>query len=99
MFTETLKSKFTFRLGEVALTDLTLIEVIDLNPPFAKSDGTSTRDCFSLVFKGPRNLPLGQNTYTVEHGKLGKFELFVVPGDTNGRPGIRYGAIINRIYP
>lgn len=99
MFAENLKSKFTFRLGEVTLTDMTLIEVNDLNPAFAKNDGTSSRDCFSLVFKGPRRLPLRQDTFEVEHSKLGTFRLFIVPGERNTSAGMRYRAIINRVYP
>jgi hypothetical protein len=99
MFTENLKSKFTFRLGEVTLTDMTLIEVNELNPDFAKNDGTRSRDCFSLVFKGPSRLPLRQGTFEVEHSKLGRFQLFIVPGEKNTQAGMRYGAIINRVYP
>ena len=98
MFTDNLRTKFTFNLGEVRLTEMTLIEVNNENPPFAKIDGTSSRDCFSLVFRGPRDLPLRQGTYTLEHSKLGTFKLLVVPGDTD-RLGTRYGAIINRLYP
>jgi hypothetical protein len=98
MFTDNLRTKFTFNLGEVRLTEMTLIEVNNLNPPFAKIDGTSSRDCFSLVFRGPRGLPLRQETYTLEHSTLGTFKLLVVPGDTD-RLGIRYGAVINRLFP
>jgi hypothetical protein len=98
MFTENLRTKFTFHLGEVRLTEMTLIEVNNFNPPFAKIDGTSSRDCFSIVFRGPRGLPLRQGTYTLEHSSLGTFQLLVVPGQTD-RLGIRYGAIINRLYP
>ena len=98
MFTDNLRTKFTFHLGEVRLTEMTLIEVNNLNPPFAKIDATSSRDCFSLVFRGPRGLPLRQGTYTLEHSSLGTFQLFVVPGE-NDRSGVRYGAIVNRLYP
>ena len=98
MFIDNLKTKFTFRLGRVALTDMTLIEVEDLNPPFVHSDGTGSRDCFSLVFRGPSDLRLRQDTYTLDHRTLGVFNLFVVPGYTSGR-WTRYGAIINRVYP
>ena len=98
MFTENLNTKFAFSLGGVRLGYLVLIEVEDLNPPFVKSDGTSSRDCFSLVFQGPKSLPLRQETYTISHGKLGTFKLFAVPGDTSGA-GMHYEALINRVYP
>jgi len=99
MFAENLRTKFTFSLGGVKLTDVTLIEVNDLNPPFVKGNGTTSRECFSVVFQGPRSLPLRQNTYTVEHSRLGRFQLFVVPGDPGKGSGLHYGALINRVYP
>jgi hypothetical protein len=98
MFTTNLKTKFGVFLGGVSITQMTLIEVNDQNPPFAKNSGTSSRDCYQLVFTGPGNRPLGQNTYTIDHGKLGKFQLFIVQGARSGSD-IRYGALINRVYP
>lgn len=99
MFTDNFNTTFTFSLHGVTLADVTLIEVNDLNPPFVKGDGTDTRECFSVVFEGPRDLPLGQNTYTIEHGKLGTFQLLLVPGDPGKGAGMHYGAVINRVYP
>lgn len=98
MFNENLKTKFGVSLGGVKLTTMTLIEVNELNPEFAKNDGTTSRDCYSLIFTAPSNRVLGQNTFTIEHGKLGTFQLFIVQGQKIGSE-IRYGAIINRIYP
>lgn len=99
MFTENLNMKFGFSLGGVKLTYMVLVEVNDLNPAPYKTDGTGNRDCFSLVFRGPLSLPLEQGTYKVSHGKLGKFQLFIVPGDKTSGPVVRYGALINRLYP
>lgn len=98
MFTDSLKTKFGVSLGGVKLTSMTLIEVNDLNPEFAKNSGTTSRDCYSLVFTAPSRVVLGQNTYTVEHSKLGKFELFIVQGSKKGSE-LRYGAVINRVFP
>lgn len=98
MFTQNLKSKFTVRLGGVKLTEINLVAVLDLNPPWFKNLGTSTRDCFSVVFRGPNDLPLRQGTYTLDHAKLGTFKLFIVPG-LKGWEGTQYGAVINRLYP
>ena len=99
MFTDNFKTRFTLSLKRVKLTDVTLAEVNDLNPPFVKSDGTDTRECFSIVFEGPRSLPLRQDTYTIEHSKLGTFQLLLVPGDPGKGSGLHYGAVINRVYP
>ena len=99
MFAENLGTKFTFSLGGVTLSAVTLIEVNDLNPSFVKGNGTTSRECFSLVFQGPRSLPLGQDTYTIAHSRLGIFQLLVVPGDTSYKAGLHYEALINRVYP
>lgn len=99
MFAENLRTRFTLSLGGVKLTDVTLIEVNDLNPPFVKSHGTTNKECFSLVFQGPRSLPLRQETYSVAHDTLGTFELFVVPGDPGRGSTLHYGADVNRVYP
>jgi len=98
MFAENLKTKFTFQLEDEKLTEMTLIAVNDLNPPSFKSDGTNIRETFSLVFREPSGMPLRQNTYTVEHDKLGTFRLFIVPGETT-TTGKQYSAVINRLYP
>ena len=98
MFTENLKTKFTFQLEDEKLTEMTLIAVNDLNPPSFKSDGTNIRETFSLVFREPSGLSLRQNTYTVKHDKLGTFRLFIVPGETT-TTGKQYSAVINRLYP
>jgi Domain of unknown function (DUF6916) len=99
MFAENLRTKFTLSLGGVRLTETTLIEVNDLNPPFVKGNGTSSRECFSVVFQGPRSLPLRQDTYSIEHSRLGRFKLLLVPGDPGKGSGLHYGAVINRVYP
>lgn len=99
MFAGNKGSKFTVKLGGVKLTDMTLAEVNDLNPSFYKTDGTGTRDCYSLIFQGPRGLTLRQDTYTIEHTTLGTFQLFIVPGQLGRPTGTRYEAVINRLYP
>lgn len=98
MFTENLKTKFGVSLGGVKLTYMILTEVNDLNPDFAKNNGTTSRDCYSLVFTAPSRVALGQNSYTFEHGRLGKFQLFIVQGEKKGSE-TRYGALINRVFP
>src|SRR4029078_11517184 len=52
MFAANKGTKFTFKLGGVKIADMPLAEVNDLNPSFYKTDGTGTRDCYSLVFQG-----------------------------------------------
>jgi hypothetical protein len=50
---------------------------------------------FSLVFMGPLDQSLPQQTYLFEHEKLGAFDLFIVPIGKDQK-GLRYEAIFNR---
>jgi hypothetical protein len=99
MFIENIKTKFAFSLGGVKLGYMVLIEVNNLNPPYVKGEVTNGRECFSLVFQGPRSLPLRQETYTITHGTLGTFQLLVVPADQKDPSGRHYEAVINRLDP
>src|ERR1041384_7348924 len=71
----------------------------DLNPPPVREHLTKGRDCFSLVFQGPRNLPLRQETYTIQQSRLGSFQLLLVPGTSKDAFGPHYEAVINRLFP
>ena len=54
-----------------------------------------TSDCFYLKFKVQTpNLP--QATYTLNQSQLGQFDLFLVPGETNGYSTMMT-ALINRL--
>jgi hypothetical protein len=91
-------TKFSFSHQGVKVADMTLWAVNDENPPFVPSKPTSTRECFSLVFNGPPAPNFGQGTFAIDHPKLGKFSLFVVPGISSGYYR-HYEALINRVYP
>ncbi len=99
MFADNLGTKFTFSLEGVKLADVKLIRVKDSSPAAKEGKEATGGECFSVIFRGPRSLPLRQDTYTLQHGTLGEFKLLVVPGgtDKNGS-GLRYGALINRAY-
>jgi hypothetical protein len=79
--------------GEAAV--LRLVDVRD--PLSARAAGNAgSEKCFSLIFRGPRSGRLQQGTYTVQNGRFGTFELFLVPV---GRPGklVSYEASYNLI--
>ena len=99
LFTENLKTKFAFSLGGVKLGYLKLIEVNNLNPPYIRGEVTNGKECFSIVFLGPRSLPLRQDTYTITHAAMGTFQLLVVPGSPKDPSGRHYEAVINRLDP
>ena len=93
-FSRHLNTKFSFAHEELQGISVKLIEVNDLTP---KTMATSGKECFALVFLGPRNAPLGQETYAVTHESLGRFEMLVVPIASH-REGVYYEAIFNRLH-
>lgn len=54
---------------------------------------TRNGEAFSLMFRGDASLSLSQNTYVIEHERLGKFSFLLVPM----RDGQHYEAVINRL--
>ncbi len=52
--------------------------------------------CFILLFRGPRSPVLSQNTYEFSHPDLGKFSLFITPGQTVSQ-GQNYRAVVNHV--
>jgi hypothetical protein len=70
-----------------------LVEVYDLSPAGAANG----KECFGIVFAGPRNAPMRQETYAVSHETLGKFEMLVVP-IASRKQGLYYEAIFNRLH-
>jgi hypothetical protein len=54
-------------------------------------------NAFSLIFKGPADLALAQNTYRVKHKELRSFKLVVVPVKQE-ESGVYYEAIFNRLH-
>jgi len=83
----------TFRIyppdGEAIETQLIEVKVLG-----ADSDAVTTeRIPFSILFKGPATPVLAQNTYHLEHAKLGNLDLFLVPIGPDESGGMRYEAV------
>ena len=53
---------------------------------------------FSLIFQGPIQAPLTQDTYLFEHAALGRFLMFIVPVFSPRSPEAYYQAIFNRPF-
>lgn len=67
-----------------------LIDVADLRPHTRKGEA------FSLMFSGHTSQSLTQDTYVIEHERLGKFSFLLVPMRTT-KDGQQYEAVINRL--
>lgn len=98
MLEELAYSDFFERVGEefrVAVEDaavvLVLSEVTDLTRREAPSP---RRSPFSLIFLGPLAPVLPQRIWPLEHGGLGRLEIFLVPIGPDAS-GMRYEAVFN----
>ena len=89
-FARTQNTVFTTKSGEDEPVDLKLVEVTDKTPEGFPGEQ------FSIVFEGPADAPLGQQTYQLEHGDMGSLELFLVPvGEQDDKRF--YEAFFNRL--
>ncbi len=88
-------NRFHVRTVEKKTVTVTLAEATQWSLPM--SDGsTMGGEHFTLIFQGPKDKPLAQDTYRFQHGSLGAFELFIVPGQA-GENAHRYAAIVSRL--
>lgn len=88
-FTQCLNSIFKVST-ESGTVDLELIEGGDYG-------STPGHVQFSITFRGPREKPLSQRMYPMEHAELGSFDLFIVP-IRHDKDGIYYEAVFNRVH-
>ena len=72
-----------------------LVEVADL----PRRGAGSHKEAFSLMFRGDEAAALKQNTYLIEHEKLGLFSFLIVPVMRRKKGVANYEAIINRLHP
>lgn len=81
---------FRLEADEASSLDLTLAEA----SPLGSAARGGEREPFSLTFRGPAEPVLPQAIYQVEHPKLGKLEIFLVPiGPDPKEKGMRYEAV------
>jgi hypothetical protein len=86
---ENVKTKFNVQLAEGRTVELELTEVkVHLSSP--------RQEMFSLFFHGPQDVLLPQNTYRLEHERLGASDLFLVPVGKD-EDGFIYEALFNRL--
>ncbi|MDQ1708520.1 MAG: hypothetical protein QOJ88_1731 [Pyrinomonadaceae bacterium] len=74
---------------------LRLVNVTDLR----RRESPAGKEGFSLLFKGDESTALKQNTYVIEHDKLGLFSFLIVPVMSRQKKTRHYEAIINRLQP
>ena len=98
-FSEYLNTTFWISLGTWNTLELELVAVNELKQSAAAKEPTKAkRESFSLIFKGPKNTPLKQDTYTIKHHNLGTLMIFLVPmGKDKSGTYERYEAVVSRL--
>ncbi|HEX3249729.1 MAG TPA: hypothetical protein VHS05_09900 [Pyrinomonadaceae bacterium] len=74
---------------------MTLVDVTDFA---SRKQSAAGKEGFSLLFRGPQDNTLKQDTYLIEHEELGMFSFLVVPIGTKDTRASHYEAVINRLH-
>jgi hypothetical protein len=88
-FAAQLNTKFRVQDNDGNGVDLVLSEVSELKT-------SPTQEQFSIVFRGPLSVFLGQGGRQFEHDQMGHFELFIVPIGKDDSSFL-YEAVFNRL--
>ena len=88
-FSQHLNTKFRTRLADSREAEFELIQVENRAAP-------SGYECFSLVFRAPRDAPAEQRIYQLEHEQMSATEIFLVP-IRNEPNGVIFEAVFNRL--
>jgi hypothetical protein len=88
-FAQNANTKFQVQADENTPVDLELIEVTELKVYPRQEE-------FTLTFRGPLKVFLGQGVHPFTHDQMGEFELFIVPIKQDA-DGFYYEAVFNRI--
>ena len=74
------------------------ITLVDVSDFASRKQSAAGKECFSLLFRGPEEADLKQDTYLIEHEQLGMFSFLVVPVGTKNTRAPHYEAVINRLH-
>ncbi|SRR6266851_854794 len=94
-FRAQLNTKFLINEG-TSKRAVKLVAVDDLRQTRVFAGG---KEGFSLLFRGDQTSALKQNTYLIEHDRLGMFSFLLVPIMTRDKSAPHYEAIINHLHP
>ena len=74
------------------------ITLVDVANFASRKQAAAGKEGFSLLFRGPKETTLKQDTYLIEHEQLGLFSFLIVPVGTKDTRGPHYEAVINRLH-
>lgn len=70
------------------------LELVDVQGWATRPEEEKGMERFTLVFRGPADIYMPQNTYTLAHGEMGELPVFLVPLAPDDR-GFSYQAVFN----
>lgn len=88
-FAKSLNTTFQVQTDASNSVDLEAVELSELNQ-------SAHQEQFSVVFRGPKEMFLGQGVRQFKHDQMGEFILFIVPINEDGT-GCYYEATFNRV--
>jgi hypothetical protein len=94
-FKSQLGTTFTIN-DEATKVKVTLVNVENFA---SRKQAAAGKEGFSLVFRGPQEATLKQNTYLIEHAKMGMLSFLIVPIGAKNNDAPHYEAIVNRLNP
>ena len=74
------------------------LKLVDVTSFASRKQTAAGKEGFSLLFRGPEESDLKQDTYLIEHEQLGMFSFLIVPVGTKDTRAPRYEAVINRLH-
>jgi hypothetical protein len=92
-FAEHLNTTFRAEAGPSEVFELELTDVKGID----EGETGSKQERFSLMFSGPADRFYPQGTYQLEHERIGKFNLFIVPIGKASDGRLLYEAAFNRL--
>jgi len=90
-FQSALDTKFVINANRSKVS-VKLVDVQDLG-----EQAPGSKEAFSLMFRADGTKALPQDTYVIEHERLGTFSFLLVPMRRDNRGRTRYEAVINRL--
>jgi hypothetical protein len=93
-FASQLHTTFVVKNG----TEKVALELIEVTNLGSKTTTSGQREAFALVLRGSDNTPLEQDTYSIEHEKLGVFSFLTVPVGLCNKKSRHYEININRLH-
>ena len=73
-------------------------KLVDVTSFASRKQTVAGKEGFSLLFRGPKETTLKQDTYLIEHEQLGMFSFLIVPVGTKDAHAPHYEAVINRLH-